>query len=446
MTLSVTEFHRILKQGLGRAILHLQHNDSAPYREVILDACLHNTAFDPQVEGTRAQYIHDVIRLTSDVEFYREQILTALLNSEQRNWDEHHLLNQVMIFAKAGDENARHIIYDSLLNHPTSNPHCDFLIELDGINGLIALVETVWQSFPNDRQEFVLDGNHLLSMLEMQDGIDQTATHVLAVAETNPNFKEFVEAVTSFRASETHPETRETRLDVSYEELKSWIFGGSDLRNPPVRWATWGKNASDDDIILAAKDLQSLKDDDVQKITIFLDIFINRKFPLEPARLINWARQIDNRPIWKYDRTIDYEARRSLYALNALELVEDLVVRNLALELIKAKNNTGRAVALLRANFVEDDWQLIEELTQADLDIQDYHSLGWSVLDVFDAHPTERAVTGLKNLYEFGACSSCRERFVKRLVSLNAVPQWMVEECKYDCNPSLREWSHAASS
>jgi hypothetical protein len=38
------EFERLLHIGLGRAILFAQQNDLSPYRDLILHACLHNTA------------------------------------------------------------------------------------------------------------------------------------------------------------------------------------------------------------------------------------------------------------------------------------------------------------------------------------------------------------------------------------------------------------------
>ncbi len=63
-----------------------------------------------------------------------------------------------------------------------------------------------------------------------------------------------------------------------------------------------------------------------------------------------------------------------MYALNILELVMDWAVRDLALSLIESKNNTGRAVGLLGLNFVEGDWQLIEQLSQSTTNADDYHS------------------------------------------------------------------------
>ena len=46
-------FRRALRYGFGRAILHLQHHDAAPYRDAILDGCLHDWTFLPHLHGRR---------------------------------------------------------------------------------------------------------------------------------------------------------------------------------------------------------------------------------------------------------------------------------------------------------------------------------------------------------------------------------------------------------
>jgi len=50
------EFQKMLHAGMGRAILFLMNQDAAQYRDVILDACLHNYAYDQQCEGSRRVY------------------------------------------------------------------------------------------------------------------------------------------------------------------------------------------------------------------------------------------------------------------------------------------------------------------------------------------------------------------------------------------------------
>src|SRR5437867_272134 len=50
MSEAIAEFERMLHLGRGRAVLMLQRGEVEPPRELILHACLHNLAFDPQCE------------------------------------------------------------------------------------------------------------------------------------------------------------------------------------------------------------------------------------------------------------------------------------------------------------------------------------------------------------------------------------------------------------
>lgn len=447
MTLSGSEFQRILHNGMGRAVLYLQQHDSALYRDAILHACLHNTAFDAQVEGTRAQYVFDVIQATSELEFYRNEILSALSQvDQQNNWrNAHHLLDLAAVFAMSGDEQARQIIYDVLLIHPTADPYFDVLINMDGINGLIMLIDKIWPSSQIERDDLISYGDSLLNLLEKRDGADQTQHNLLELSKANSFVKEFVDALDAYRANPVNRLHRKKRLQISYNELKIWMSTVANLSKPPIEWSLWGKFASDEDISLAAADLLMLPEEDVHQITVYLKMFQNRMFPLEPTRLIEWARQIDDRSIWLDDGMINYAVRRSLFALNALELVMDWTVRDLALLLIESQNNAGRAVGLLGLNFVEGDWQLIEGLSQSNINHDDYHALGLNVLDLCQARLSIDAVGTLNNLYEFGNCSRCRQRFVEQLAALNALPDWMIEECKFDCNLDLRTWARNIS-
>ena len=51
----VREMQRWLAQGLGRAVLHLETHDSAPYLDLILRTCLYDERFATQGEPERAR-------------------------------------------------------------------------------------------------------------------------------------------------------------------------------------------------------------------------------------------------------------------------------------------------------------------------------------------------------------------------------------------------------
>ena len=132
------EFKKFLHQGLGRVILFLMQHDAAPYREAILDACLHNRAYDPQVEGSRADYMHEVIELTGEVSDYRGEILKSLASSNE-HWDTGQLFGLAGIFARHGDGEARQAMYarfraDCAQGHEVG---IRALLELDNTDALI---------------------------------------------------------------------------------------------------------------------------------------------------------------------------------------------------------------------------------------------------------------------------------------------------------------------
>lgn len=58
------QFATYLFRGLGRAYLHLQQHDTAPYHAALLHACLYNPVYDRQSEGSRADYLFGLISLT----------------------------------------------------------------------------------------------------------------------------------------------------------------------------------------------------------------------------------------------------------------------------------------------------------------------------------------------------------------------------------------------
>src|SRR5437870_3493723 len=132
--MEVTEFKRLLDIGLGRAILFLQNHDATPYRDAILNACLHNMALDRQFEGSRAAYMLDVIHLTGQQSFYRQQILSAL-NNLQPDADDHdvdQLLNFARLFALQGDSEARDLIYTALNQTVSHYSAALQIIDMDG--------------------------------------------------------------------------------------------------------------------------------------------------------------------------------------------------------------------------------------------------------------------------------------------------------------------------
>jgi hypothetical protein len=139
--LNITEFERLLEIGLGRTILFLKANRAAPYRDVIMHACLHNLALDKQIEGSRAGYMLDVIEQTGEKAFYRHRILSTLssLTPNMEDDDVEQIFDFARLFALQGDPDARQAIYTGFLKS-ISLSHCTgaaTIIDLEGIQGFL---------------------------------------------------------------------------------------------------------------------------------------------------------------------------------------------------------------------------------------------------------------------------------------------------------------------
>lgn len=144
--LDVDEFERVLRIGLGRAVLHLQTHDTSPYRNVILEACRCNWQWDTE-EPTRERYMLDIIGLTTESLTYRTAILDALrsisalaegtIEFSPKEWDAWQLSALARQMALEGDATARQVLRDAVAQHPTIERIVDELLLLEGGEGAV---------------------------------------------------------------------------------------------------------------------------------------------------------------------------------------------------------------------------------------------------------------------------------------------------------------------
>ena len=76
------EFRNEMRRGVGRCVLSLDDVKArAKFKKAVLWACSRNLGFDPQCEGTRAWYLHQMIRRYGDVAPFLSAVEKALFRS-----------------------------------------------------------------------------------------------------------------------------------------------------------------------------------------------------------------------------------------------------------------------------------------------------------------------------------------------------------------------------
>ena len=93
---------------------------------------------------------------------------------------------------------------------------------------------------------------------------------------------------------------------------------------------------------------------------------------------------------------------------------------------------------VLVSNYRDGDHAAIEALLLEEHDRDGLHAIGFSALRVLEAYPKPENAAALFTLYERGPCSECRERCVDQLHALEAAPDWLVQECRFDANTDIR--------
>lgn len=130
--------------------------------------------------------------------------------------------------------------------------------------------------------------------------------------------------------------------------------------------------------------------------------------------------------------------------MSSLQLVKSPRVRDKAIELLDSPGQLDVALVLLCANYVADDAEtILTRLPNSAYEFDDeyIHAICCRILDLFADERASDAPAGFHWIYENSPCSICREGALRVLDELNAIPDWMREECRYDCNDDIRQMS-----
>lgn len=421
--MQVDEFERLLRQGRGRAIQHLQQHDATPYRDVLLHACTHDVCFDAQMEGPRGHYLYELIHLTSEPGFYREQLLAALATSEmlEGSRDREALLDLTRCFAHHGDKAARAALYERFACNTAigSEEGAKEIIELDGLAGFLHVADALGARSLAEPGAWADD--HYLTILEEQLGKEAVAAPLTEARRTNPRIEAFLSDSEQARAQRGKARRQQPPLvGLPYAEVRERIV--TLQARSPRELLRWGETAPDKELLLAAHDL--FLEPALRPPTALLLIFGARPFPLDPQPLLA--------------RVLRADALQALMAAQALARLDKPVIRETALQLLERDDRLVAGIMMLVGIFRESDLPLLESVLQRNLSAETLHSLDRHLGKALKNHPSPANVPLLLALYDKTPCSNCREEYVKLLLDLDRLPNAVREECRHDCNFDLR--------
>lgn len=410
----VREFKYKVTRGLGSAILHLKNhpNEAKRYANAIYRACIRNTALDAQSEGSRAHYLWELIQLSGISEQLQDRILDEI--GKRGDYDREQIYRLAKYFAQSGNQKAiqlmkEHLIWDSCWNLFIG---AEEIIELEGINGFQFVAEKIGKKCieePGYWDEAVWD------FTVEKFGEELVITRIEQACTSNPKIQAYYQSIQEAK-KRTYQSTPKRKVE-SYQQVKERIesfWRGSIEGWRLVTLIHWGSKATKEELQEAAIDF--LQETDLVKCKAYLHIFFKSVFPLDPTKLD---------------------------ALEALAHVRDQRVRELAIERIPTIKDVAEKcylLDLLTYNYEELDYRLIETILMDDRnDDNDLESLGHSLTSIYTANKTSNCQNGLIYLYQNGACAICREKYLEIMIDQNVLPEWILQEARYDSNLEIRE-------
>jgi hypothetical protein len=157
MTTLRQRFKSAIKRGTGEAHLLMKANPDVDFSKDIITAALTNFSYDNQFEGSRADYVFELIQLSGKKEKIRQAILKGLATERKDTWSLDQLFAITTLFAKQGDKEAKKAIYKRFYKKTIRGYRWageQAIIELDGLEGLKYIAAIKGKILQHDPEEW----------------------------------------------------------------------------------------------------------------------------------------------------------------------------------------------------------------------------------------------------------------------------------------------------
>jgi hypothetical protein len=428
------KFTQALKKGLGRAYLYVLNNSLADVVDLVLDACLHDQAYDRQSESSRAVWLFGMFADSPFHAQFREAILKAL-KTESETWTSLQLCELVKAMAIHEDMEAEQTLKEYVFNKASYPASDDWLgaeewIDLKGLDGCIELARIYGQrliadpnSWPNDdlftRDKTGQDFKEAVIQLARQD--DAIMAYLNFIDKQESQFRDLTPV-----DRETAKQSARNSFRSKYN-LAKIINQAKAGANQFYGYYNFGRYATSTELE-AIYDCLVNETNDAARFR-FLWVFRQAPLPRLNDLFFNWATGSNE------------ELQRS--AIRALSQIDDPKVHDLARSKVnnyKLLDADSEALYLFLNNYDIGDEKLVMEALDAIAVFtdDDAHSLCSSIIDLVKRHKNVEWVDVLKWAYQKTPCTYCRHKIVILLDQLQALDQILLYECQYDANGDIR--------
>lgn len=410
------KFKSAIKRGTGEAHLIMKDNSKVDFSSDIINAALTNLSYDNQSEGSRANYVYDLIELSNQKGKIKDAVLKGLATERKDSWALDQLFEITALFAKQGDKEAKKEIYKRFHKKIIKGSEWvgqDAIIEVDGLNGLKYVAETKGKIDPDGWEDSIT----VESFQEKNPAI-KVYDELKKLAKDSPNIKTFLDTILKYKNSKPKWE----RTKSNYEIVTERIHSKAIVPLPPAG----AKDLTKLDIKKLADDF--LKETNRLRKEKYMRVFDRVKFPYDYKPILDVAKG-------KYsgkDRLIEY-------AVNALRYFNGKNIRNFALAQIPKATRPDIYTNLLIANYKNGDSKLLQALIDQTNNEHKIHALVFSYVEIYRKNRTKDCKAPLVALYDKLTCGLHRADIVKIMIENGVLPARIKAEIKFDSYDEIRK-------
>jgi hypothetical protein len=431
------EFASALRKGQGRAMLHVNQFGIENVKDLILEACLHNQAYDLQLESGRGDWLFEMFRDSPFYSEFREAILNAI-EVETDFGSLCQLCRLIYQIAARGDGEAHQklkaVVYH---NAADSTSEADWLgvedlLSIEGAEGVVGLARIFGQRLIVNPEEFVDD---TILHAEKHPEYLQVLSDFSQNEPVINTYREYILERQQYFSSIT-PQDKETQKQAHHERIRREYSLQSiieDARNEvgkyPGHYVSFGKHATGEELEEVYTCLLGESSIPVRRRLLW--VFRRAKLPRVDELLLDWANS-DNG-----------ELRAD--AITALSQVSDPRIHQFAkmkMETSTLLSADNDAIGLFINNFESGDERLIRDaLDRIQPNPEDAHSLGYSIRLLADQREDPSLANLLLWVYENTPCAFCRRQAAFWLDRTHQLPDELRFECQYDSDEDTRAFA-----
>lgn len=412
-----------LQKGLGRAVLWAQDGRWKD-RDILLQACLHDQRYDRQCEESRGKWLWGIMEATGTTDAFREPILAAA-GSIEDDVAAVQLCEFCVEYARRGDERFRDRLRAIVAERPVSDCPMlgvDGLIELAGEAGFVVAAERRGSEL-HDREWEKWEDGYLIEKAVKLFGRERVAALLHERSSSSEAIARFLRGWESSAVeppSEPWPSHADRMRRISLDEV---IQAAEDGGNLGGYFRGWGMYASEDDLRAIHNRMTRCASPEV--LEKYLRVFSNRTMP-----------RFDESLIGLLNHESDNVRSR---AFTAISLYAHPAIRKFAIENIGERFSEFRFLELFIRNYQPGDEDILLHNLELPVERDSRHWILMDLKEILEKNPIALCRELGLCIYFGTPCGNCRSDAASLLISRAVAPDWLIEECRWDCDSNTRE-------